>query len=455
MSDIFRSYQVSGRLDYEGNSVECQGTASQEHDGLLRLSCVPATTKLGQSAPLIALVFAGASPGSFEGQVEDGRSALIRGSLLPVSTEWGSSGAELVYHISGGRIEIGDAPAAPKKDAEWRFSLTNLLFEAPTTTPLSNGGWNRGVMPLQLGPHRVRIVWAPDYQEAREYLKARRRIRVTAHAFLSATVPIEEACDVVADLQALLSLAHGTLITWVCCDFINEDSQCVYSYHRAAVTRPYNGSLPMIDDRRYPDVPRFIESTFGRFGEKREERGLRTIAQAIPDIRTTGFLQTRCLQALSTLEYVIGTDATLSGSAFIYNEDDYSAASKPIRDAIRALFQLAFPKSRQDQLRQVSEHLAGLNYTSFARRLAGGAKRLDVTLDDGDIPSIRQTRNDLVHRGRFATADPNTEFRRVLSVLDRLVMGILQYRGPYLNPVTMELVEPSSRAEASTSENQG
>ena len=67
------------------------------------------------------------------------------------------------------------------------------------------------------------------------------------------------------------------------------------------------------------------------------------------------------------------------------------------------------------------------------RRDPGGvaaAAAANVQLNPDDIPLINRTRNDLVHRGRFATEDPNAEFRRVLALVDRLVMGMLGYRGP-------------------------
>jgi len=50
------------------------------------------------------------------------------------------------------------------------------------------------------------------------------------------------------------------------------------------------------------------------------------------------------------------------------------------------------------------------------------------------VRAIKETRNKLVHEGRFPErCEPWAEFQRVLSVLDRLILGMLGYTGRFVD----------------------
>jgi hypothetical protein len=67
---------------------------------------------------------------------------------------------------------------------------------------------------------------------------------------------------------------------------------------------------------------------------------------------------------------------------------------------------------------------------------------LGSSIEKAEVQRLSEARNDLVHRGRFSTAKPFEEVCVVMSVLDRLVMGLLEYTGPHIDSRTFKRVVP-------------
>jgi hypothetical protein len=59
-------------------------------------------------------------------------------------------------------------------------------------------------------------------------------------------------------------------------------------------------------------------------------------------------------------------------------------------------------------------------------------------LDRTEVEALAETRNELVHCAGFVTELPMKEFQRMQSVLDRLLLGLLGYRGPHIDANTLE-----------------
>ena len=65
-----------------------------------------------------------------------------------------------------------------------------------------------------------------------------------------------------------------------------------------------------------------------------------------------------------------------------------------------------------------------------------------VALDQSEVETVAETRDELVHRAGFVTEEPMKELQRVQSVLDRLLLGLLGYRGPHIDARTFERAPP-------------
>jgi hypothetical protein len=201
---------------------------TQAHGGELVIECRP----LPDAAPplqwLEEMLTDSSRPLRFEGRTADDRLVRVEGPLFPAPSEWGSEGACNAYRLSGrARVEVGTSVDA--SEAEWRFGIANLLFEAPEITDLPDGGGDRRIMHLQLGPHAVRLERSGDYKQAKSYLRGRHRIRVTAEACVSAAVDFGQAQELTQDLCALLSIAQGSLTNWIYCDQAGPDGARLYS----------------------------------------------------------------------------------------------------------------------------------------------------------------------------------------------------------------------------------
>ena len=78
--------------------------------------------------------------------------------------------------------------------------------------------------------------------------------------------------------------------------------------------------------------------------------------------------------------------------------------------------------------------MQGFNWTSPKQRLRKMAGRLGISADElpqEEIQHILDTRNSLVHKLQFYTEDKWGEYLRLVWIVDRLVIGLLEYDGFY------------------------
>lgn len=213
------------------------------------------------------------------------------------------------------------------------------------------------------------------------------------------------------------------------------------SYYYPAVTRPFNGALPLIDPNSPDDVINFLEGVFERFRSTWRERHLAALARAMADVRTRGFLETRALQLASLVELVVSADTNIAGGEFVVEPQLFEKKQKRLTSLVRQALQVVFPDADTPQVNQVVAQVVGMNRVAFARRLAAVATRLGAMITEGEIRAFVNTRNELVHRGTFTTEKQYEEVRLMQSIVDRLVMGLLNYRGPYIDSRTLQRVE--------------
>jgi hypothetical protein len=88
-------------------------------------------------------------------------------------------------------------------------------------------------------------------------------------------------------------------------------------------------------------------------------------------------------------------------------------------------------------------------YRTFEQKIDMAARRFGLGLRSDVLKPVIKTRNELVHRMRFQEEGKEwDECVRTLSVLDRLLMGLLGYHGPYVDPVTMTRIVPAVPASS-------
>jgi hypothetical protein len=428
----FRSYQGRGTLTYSnGEVVECDFLASQEDDGGIELTC----TTLEPGIPEVWLVAGfgprskASRPNGFVAAAADGAPVAMSGSLIDVRAHF-STGApsEITYILTGdSRLQRGSRDDLAERAAEFRFAATNLLFDPVFI------GEGVGTIPLEIHGAEVSLRQLPDYKDREKALKRSRGVRVTSEIRIAATIGFDAARQVASDLCDLCSLARGTLVNWICCDAVGADGQRAYSYHYPAVSRSYAGASPLIDPRAALELKAFLEACFSKYQELRSSRELRTVVHAMCEARGDGFLDTRSLVCVSLLEHVLGKDAAVHGGTSVLDEEIFEIALPSLTAEVAAVVRRVFPDATDDQLTQMTNHVRGFNWSSPRRRLKRTAARLEFQIPKNEVDAVLATRNDLVHRLEFHTEDRLTEYRRLVWVLDRLVLGLLGYEGVYLD----------------------
>jgi hypothetical protein len=439
VNEFIRRYECTGTLEHRDGAppTACKCVATQEHDGTVTLECLSAPDAPIPANWMKALLGFPLDATLFKGQMQNGLLIAAEGTLVGHPGGWNRErGTRATFDLTGNsRLTVG----IPDDAAEWRFAITNLLFSVPSG-PRANAASTS--LRFALPDVAVRTEQVPDYDEIERQLRGRHAVRVTAEACVPRSVALDAAREMVGDLCSVLSLAQGTLVNWIFCEQRDADGNPVFAVHHPAITRPYNGALPLIDPRPPQEMPDFVEGVFGSFRDLKESYQLGATVRACVDVRTTGFLETRCLQLLSVLEFFIGRNAVLEGREFIMDDESFQNRLGALRRAISEILCLAFPSLGKQGANRMTEHLRSLNFTTFKHRLRGAAARFGVALDHSEVETVAETRNELVHRAGFVTKEPMKEFQRVQSVVDRLLLGLLGYRGPHIDVRTFKRATP-------------
>jgi hypothetical protein len=74
--------------------------------------------------------------------------------------------------------------------------------------------------------------------------------------------------------------------------------------------------------------------------------------------------------------------------------------------------------------------------------IKGLAAWLELDVSSGEIAVFIEIRNSLAHTGLFPEGtEPVRSFMIMMSLLDRVLLRLLDYSGEYIDPETMELAE--------------
>jgi hypothetical protein len=126
----------------------------------------------------------------------------------------------------------------------------------------------------------------------------------------------------------------------------------------------------------------------------------------------------------------------------LLSEQEFEARLPRLTAALQKMLLLAFPALDSRVANDMAQHARYWNYRTFEQKIRRMGRRLHVEMRSDDLRPVIDTRNELVHRMRFLQEGQEwEEFARTLLVLDRVLMGLLGYRGPYVNPVTIKRVD--------------
>lgn len=82
---------------------------------------------------------------------------------------------------------------------------------------------------------------------------------------------------------------------------------------------------------------------------------------------------------------------------------------------------------------QIISKIKELNRPSFGFSLERMLADLEINFTKSDLTHFVKIRNSLVHTGSFTSKEKWKEFTFILSMLDRIFLGMLSYHGEYLD----------------------
>jgi hypothetical protein len=389
------------------------------------------------------------APTAFAGITHDKLSLRVEGqmSLERVRPSGGQSGVS--YLCFAGKVATLAPPTPPAEGLVATFRLTNLAFEGSefTSYPQSDGPphLHRDTVRVVLDGIQATLTRATNYRDVLQRARAAEEVAITAVLRLPVAngEAIEQTLRTARRVCTLLTLATGNLVTWVAWRLTGPDGAVVREEHRTPITRKMAGS-GAIDARDPAQLVAFMEATYPRFVELEHRFELHRVAHAYVDGLTGSFLQTRALAMGVLAEYVVGrflADARVRLKIFASR-----AGARLLRQHLARQVQACLPELARRLDLKLADHaiadmsqafenkLAFFNEPTLKYKLTELARRLDVDLTEDDIRRFVHTRNELAHRMDFDDSSrPSVQYFHMRYVVERLLLGVLGYRGPFVD----------------------
>jgi hypothetical protein len=275
---------------------------------------------------------------------------------------------------------------------EIKFYLINCSFNKPIY--------------LEIDSYDVSIESLNDHRERMHYLKVTYDVAITSILTFktsghekSNTEIINEVREIATNICYLLSFAEGHKISWHYYDVINKKGELISSYlKKTRKITPFNSWWTIFPDY---DIDSFLSQCYNNFiNHKQEYNIFEVLDQFLNSISETNFLELRGLGLVALLDHVT---------------------------------KLKYPKLTDlpSKLENLATHL-----------------KLDITRDEFD--EFNDIRNNLAHKSRFFDLHEPTRIKDgkvvrinertilqqyyfVLSVTQRILLGILRYEGYYFD----------------------
>ncbi len=188
----------------------------------------------------------------------------------------------------------------------------------------------------------------------------------------------------------------------------------------------------------------FLEKTYSPYVANRERYALDqgTIDTYLDAKAESDYLQIRGIKLAVAMEVLKDIFLNLSDTPvaeFVTKPNRFKKVIAQLKDAILPVFSNHSLKITAETL---SEKLPDINRRTFREILDDIFKQIDLQLTEGDTQRFIQSRNSLVHTGRFKSEEKARgsdteplidEFCFLMSVLDKVFLRLLEYHGQYID----------------------
>jgi hypothetical protein len=211
---------------------------------------------------------------------------------------------------------------------------------------------------------------------------------------------------------------------------------------RAAPVRPFVNGPPLIGRAEPELICRFIERGYAPFDTWRSPLQLNAVVHAYADGLASGFLETKSLAFAVLGEFL--TNRVLG----VQNVECSLLPKRVVKEVRRLLTVKAEPiirlgtrftgltSARIDRaVKGVAGKLNWITEPDLAYKIERVNEHLDAGLLPADIRTFVGVRNDLAHRMTFdrKRGKPFWQYSSVRYVVDRLLLAVLDYHGPFLD----------------------
>lgn len=430
------THSGKGQVEFANGRAEfCDFEAGQLADGRPLVECHFASFDLFPFPD---------APIALSGTLDDGRP--IRAELgieVPYLPDL-PRGALGVFAVFACReIKVG---ADDGTTAAVRYALTNFLFEgAPDSRSLQ--------IPLSQSDGRfaeATIIPRTAYSRTEQELRTLKAIAVTCDVVIrtGGKLTTSDIRVFIDDLCYVLSVARGTKILWVSEVLEAADGAELHASYCDRITKRYT---PLrIIDRAHQETRRFIEVAFPRYVTMRDSYRLpRGTIDTWLDARAEGdYLEVRGIKAsvaVEVLKDVFLQQRSTHEGEFIVLDETFRRLQKAIKQAVGDV--LRSGEVLPTQRAEIYNNVGALNRTSFNTVLRAMLATLDLPVSDGDLKLLIESRNELIHTGRFYVdgADARQrkqvpplpskieEFFHLVSFTDRCFLRLLGYDGPWID----------------------
>jgi len=368
----------------------------------------------------------------FKGKLIDGRSVSVQGLVIKECRQVSQYRTRLIGY--SGQWIIGEPDF--KEATLICFELVNFLFLGTEKEVFIEGDNQRSslsLMALKLGNKEIKLRRVVDYDQTEASLRAQHGLQVTCTAIttIEDSTELDTVVSTIDTLCDVMTVARGTLVNWISFDAINLESGLPYSRYRNSVTRDFS-EIDLIHYTDPQNTKSFLEKGFSRCQEIEPDFQITRIARAFTETRGGSFIESRSLLIGVLVEYITSVKARLDDCTYILNQETFESQWDSLKVNVKTILKLTYPQIAGKYLSVMLSNIRGLNRLPFSWKLNYLAKWLDIKFEPGEIEKFIVTRNKLAHEGRFPeTGSPSEHYLRMQWFIDRLMLRLFDYHGPY------------------------
>ena len=219
---------------------------------------------------------------------------------------------------------------------------------------------------------------------------------------LAGRPPDEQFTETVDNLCYLLSVAQGIKINWLYQTFSSVTGECLSQIHQSRVAKIFR-SGPIIPNSHIHD---FIEKTYDTYVNNRERYQLNTrIIDLYLDAKAeSDYLQVRGAKMAIALEATKAVFTNLQDNPVhenILTGSAFKKLQKEFCNQMPLLLEKAHLASIDGLSEKICDKLPELKRRAFRDLLDDIFERIHFQIDDQEKERFIQSRNKLVHEGRF------------------------------------------------------